>query len=492
MNSDKQAKKNLLMYPFGTIGRDMMYVIFNSYLLTYTMYTRDLTYAQLGAITAIMVAARIFDALNDPIMGNIIEMTKSKWGKFKPWLLAGILGTSLVIYVIFNSKLTGWAFIWEFGICYFLYSITYTMHDISYWGMIPALSSDGNERNTFTSRATLFAGIGSTLAQILIPMFTAGALTIGGSSSVAYGKIALIIALLGPLFILFPLLGVKEKYDLNANKTKRTFKDFIKPFLVNDQLVWIALILLIQQIGNSIVLNGIANNYIYFEFGYEGGLYGLFTTVGLSATAILMIIYPMLSRKFTRYQMAGAGTIIGIGGYAIQLIAGLLMASSMIKFYVITVGFMLANFGQYLLYLIMMISVINTVEYNELKTGERAEAIISSVRPFVTKMASAIVVIITTVTYMIINATNYTNQISNLEREASLGNIVEADKISKISEVINSVGLTQKTGLLLAMTTIPCVLMILSCLLYRKKYILTEDKYDEICKQLEEKRKENI
>ena len=484
--NEKQTKKNLLMYPLGTVGRDMMYVIFNSYLLTYVMYTRDLSYAQLGAITAIMVAARIFDALNDPIMGNIIEMTKTKWGKFKPWLLVGILGTSLVIYVIFNSKLTGWAFIVEFGICYFLYSITYTMHDISYWGMIPALSSDGNERNTFTSRTTLFAGIGSTLAQILIPMFTAGAMTIGGSSNVAYGRIALIIAILGPLFILFPLLGVKERRDTTASTTKKTsFKDFIKPFLVNDQLVWIAIIFLIQQIGNCIVLNGIANNYIYFEFGYEGGLYGLFTTVGLSATAILMIIYPMLSRKFTRNQMAAAGTIVGICGYAIQLVAGLVMASTMTKFYIITIGFMFANFGQYLLYLIMMISVINTVEYNEQKTGERAEAIISSVRPFVTKMASAIVVIITSVTYMIINATNYTNQISNLEREASMGNIVEADKISKISEVINSVGSTQKIGLLLAMTIIPCILMIISCLLYRKKYTLTEVKYDEICKELE-------
>lgn len=488
MNSEKQTKKNLLMYPLGTVGRDMMYVIFNSYLLTYVMYTRELTYAQLGAITAIMVAARIFDALNDPIMGNIIEMTKSKWGKFKPWLLIGMLGTSLVIYVIFNSKLTGWAFIWEFGICYFLYSITYTMHDISYWGMIPALSSDGNERNTFTSRATLFAGIGSTLAQVLIPMFTAGAMTIGGSSAIAYGRVALIIAILGPLFIMFTLFGVKERQDLSASKTKKTFKDFIKPFLVNEQLVWIAIIFLIQQIGNCIVLNGIANNYIYFEFGYEGGLYGLFTTVGLSATAILMIIYPMLSRKFTRNQMAAAGTVVGIGGYAIQLIAGLIMPSTMIKFYIITVGFMLANFGQYLLYLIMMISVINTVEYNELKTGERAEAIISSVRPFVTKMANAIVVIITSATYMIINATNFTNQISNLEREASMGNVSEADKIAEIDKVINSVGSTQKIGLLLAMTIVPCILMVISCLLYRKKYIITEVKYDEICKELETKR----
>ena len=98
---DKQTKRNLLFYPLGTVGRDMMYVLFNSYILTYTMYTRALTNAQLGAITAIMVGARIFDAVNDPIMGGIIEKTRTKWGKFKPWMLSGVILTSVVIYVIF-------------------------------------------------------------------------------------------------------------------------------------------------------------------------------------------------------------------------------------------------------------------------------------------------------------------------------------------------------------------------------------------------------
>lgn len=484
---DKQTKKNLLMYPLGTVGRDMMYVLFNSYILTYTMYTRSLTNAQLGAITAIMVGARVFDALNDPIMGNIIERTKSKWGKFKPWMLSGVLLTSVVIYVIFNSKAEGWAYIWQFGICYFLYSITYTMHDISYWGMIPALSSDGDMRNTYTSRATLFAGVGSTLAQVLIPMLTAGALALGGSSSVAYGRIALIICILAPIFICFTVFGVKER-QVETDKghgLPSSVSHFIKYFLENDQLVWITIIFLLQQIGNNIVLNGIGNNYIYFEFGYDGSLYSLFTTVGMAATAVLMVAYPAISKKLHRNQMVSIAAIIGVIGYVIQLAAGLLLSPlNGMKFMLITVGFMLANFGQYALYLIMMISIINTVEYNEYKTGHRAEAIIASVRPFITKLASAIVVIITSITYMIIRATSFTNQISNLEREASLGNISDVSKTASIETVIKSVGSLQKNGLLLAMTVLPCILMVISCYLYRKHYILTEEKYEEICREL--------
>ena len=71
------------MFPLGTIGRDMMYNLVTNFLLTYVLFTKGLTAAQLGAITAIMVAARVFDALNDPIMGNIIEGTRSRFGKFK-------------------------------------------------------------------------------------------------------------------------------------------------------------------------------------------------------------------------------------------------------------------------------------------------------------------------------------------------------------------------------------------------------------------------
>lgn len=477
-------KKNLLTYPVGTIGRDMMYALFNSYILVYTMYTRSLTNAQLGAITAIMVGARVFDAANDPIMGGIIESTRTKWGKFKPWLLIGILSTSFVIFTIFNSKLTGWAYIVEFGICYFLYSITYTMHDISYWGMIPALSSDSNMRDTFTSRATLCGGIGSTLASIFIPMFTAGAMTLGGSSAKAYGIISTIICILGPAFLLITIIGTKERREDVKKAKKFSFKEFIKPFTQNDQLVWITIIFLLQQIGGNIVLNGIGLNYIYFEFGYNGGLYSLFTTVGMAATAVLMIIYPMLSKRFTRKNMVFVAGIIGVVGYIIQLSAGLLMPTTMLKFYIITFGFMLANFGQYGLYLIMMISIINTVEYNELKTGSRDEAVISSVRPFVTKLASALVVVITTITYMLTNATSYTNKISDLERQANLGNITDDVKTSSISNVINSIGNTQTTGLLIAMCVVPCIFMLCACYMYRKHYIITEDKYKEICEEL--------
>ena len=484
------------MFPLGTLGRDMVYTLVTNFLLTYVLFTRELTAAQLSAITAIMVGARIFDGLNDPIMGNIIESTRTKWGKFKPWIVIGMFTTSVVIYMAFNTKLQGWSFVWFFGLFYFLYSITYTMGDISYWGMIPALSSDGDTRNTFTARTTLFAGIGGTLAGILIPMLTTGANAIGGSTGVAYGRIALVIALLAPAFLCFVLFGVKENRSYNDEPVPPvSFRKIWGTITGNDQLLWIALIFLIHEVGNGIVMSGVGSTYIYFEFGYEGGLYSLFTTVGMSVTALLMIFYPAISRRTPRKKLMRKLLLVAMAGYVLMIGPALALRTGAVqlgrtdlKFLMITVGYMLANFGQYGYYLILMISVINTVEYNEYIHGTRDEGIITSLRPFLTKLASALTVVIASATYLMTGVTRFTNRISSLENAAAGGEITEAEKLRAIDELLGGVQHSQSLGLLLVMTVIPAVLMFLTYVLYLRHYKLDEPEYDRICSELRKRR----
>ena len=496
MEDTKRVKRNLVMFPLGTVGRDMVYNLVNNFLLTFVLFTRELTAGQLSAITAIMVGARLFDALNDPIMGNIIERTRTKHGKFKPWIVAGMVSTSLVIYAAFNVKLQGWSFVWFFGLIYFLFSITYTMGDISYWGMIPSLSSDGDTRNTFTARTTLFAGIGGTAAGILIPMLTTGQNAIGGSTTVAFGRIALAIAILCPAFLLFVLFGVHEDRSYNDEPVPPvSFKKIWSTITGNDQLLWIALIFLIHEISNAIVLSGVGSTYIYFEFGYEGGLYSLFTTIGMSVTALLMIFYPAISRKVPRKKLMSILLKVAIIGYAIMLLPGVLLQSGTmkvlgmdLKFLLITIGYMLANFGQYGYYLILMISVINTVEYNEYIHGTRDEGIITSMRPFLTKLASALTVVIASATYMLTGVTKYTNQISSLENAAAAGHITEADKLSQIHELLQGVTHGQSLGLLLVMVVVPLILLVITYVLYMKHYKLDEPEYDRICAELKARR----
>lgn len=497
MDKTKQVKRNLIFFPLGTVGRDMVYNLVTNFLYTFVLFTHELTAAQLSAIAGIMVAARIFDALNDPIMGNIIERTRSRWGKFKPWLVIGILTTSVVVYLAFNVQLQGWSFVWFFGLVYFLYSITYTMHDISFWGMIPALSSDADMRNRFTSRATLFAGIGGTTASILIPLLTTGSSAIGGNAVTAYGRIALVIALLSPAFMCFTVFGVKEHRDYeNEPVPPISFKKIFGTIAGNDQLLWVSLVLLLQQIGNGIVLSGVGSTYIYFEFGYEGGLYSLFTTIGMSVTALLMLFYPAISRHTTRKALMNKLMVIAVLGYLLQLIPGLILRAGTVmlggmdlKFLLITLGYMLANFGQYGFYLIMMISIINTVEYNEYKCGTRDEGIITSLRPFLTKLASALTVVIATATYLACHVTEYTNGISSFEQAANAGHISESEKLEAVKALLAQTDHRQALGLLVCMTVLPCVLMALSHILYKKHYRLDEAEYARITAELEARRK---
>ena len=481
-------KRNLIMFPLGTVGRDMVYNLVTSYLLTFVLFTRHLTPAQLSAITAIMVAARVFDALNDPIMGNLVERTRSRWGKFKPWLVIGILTTSVVIYLTFNVQLEGWSFVVFFGVMYFLYSITYTMHDISYWGMVPALSSNADTRNQLTSRATLFAGIGGTLAAAFIPMLTAGEHAIGGNAVRAYGIVALVIALLSPAFLAFTVFGVKELRDYNEEPVPPvSFKKIWNTITGNDQLLWISLIFLIQQVGNGIIMAGVGQTYIYVEFGYQGGFFSIFQMVGMAITAFLMIFYPAISRKLRRKQLMSVLMVVSLAGYALMFAAGLFLPTNTLKFVLITLGYMAANFGQYGFYLIMMISIMNTVEYNELNHGTRDEGIVTSLRPFLTKLASALTVAIANITYLSFGILQYTNGISDFERAANAGEITDVAKAEQISALLENVQNWQSFGLLCVMIILPLLLMLVSYILYKKHYKLDEDVYEDICRQLAEK-----
>lgn len=487
MYNKTDDRKNLILFPLGTFGRDMIYALVTNFLLSFIMFTQNLNASQLASITLIMIGARVFDALNDPVMGNIIERTRTRWGKFKPWLAIGIVSTFFVVYFMFNNPFEGWAFVSTFGVVYFLYSIAYTMHDISYWGMIPSLSSDAGMRNKFTSRTTLIAGIGGTLANILIPMLTTGAFAIGGSAKIAYGRIALIVGLIAPLFLLFTIIGVREdRHYMNEKIPPVSFRKIISTVRNNDQLRWGCLYLLLQQIGNGLALSGIAATYIYFEFGYSGGLFSIYTTLGMLPTAFLMIFYPTLSKKWGRRSLVKALSAIALAGYALSLIIGLALPSTSVKFIILTIGYMASNFGQYGLYLIAMISILNTVEYNEYKNGTRDEAIIASMRPFFTKLSSALTVLIATGSYILFGILEYTNSISDYENLATRGLIGEAEKLKGIESIIKSATSGEADALLITMCVLPAILLIISSWLYLKKYKLDEKYYDDICASLGE------
>ena len=338
------------------------------------------------------------------------------------------------------------------------------------------------------------------IAASVIPVLTAGDKAIGGDAVTAYGVVALIVAILGPLFLAVTVIGVKESRDYNDEPVPPvSFKKIWNTITGNDQLLWIALIFLLQQIGNGIVLSGVGQTYIYVEFGYEGSFFFFFQMLGMLVTGFLMIFYPMISRHMHRKKLMNLLMLISAIGYVLMLIPSWLIPKGVasiagfdIKFILLTLGYMMANFGQYGFYLIMMISIMNTVEYNELRHATRDEGIISSLRPFITKLASALTIAIANITYIAFGILEYTNGIAKQEQLANQGAITSEAKGEAITSLLSGVQSGQSLGLLFVMTVLPCILMFASYILYKKHYKLDEEEYDRICAELEARTQDTI
>lgn len=489
----KPFTKNMLMFSLGTIGRDFLYFLFNSFLMTFILFTKTTDNKMLMVVGAIIVVARIFDALNDPIMGGIVENTRTKWGKYKPWQLLGAVLTGAVIISVFCVKLDGWSYIGFLAFAYIMFSITFTMNDISYWGMLPSLTSDEHERNKLTSCAQLLASAGVGLASLLIPLFTTGSLAKWGAPT-GYKVIGIISAVLMVLFQLFTILGVKEKPlpPIKPDKSDRlTLKKMFQTIAKNDQLLWCALIMLIFSIGTGVVGGGLLTMYVYFEFGYEGG-YTLLIGLGYGIISTLFTAtYPWLSKKFGRNKILYSAGIATIFGFALMLIFALAIPTGapkssewFAKFILIAVAYAIIGYGAGF-YMIMVINMANTVEYNEWKYGQRNESLIFSLRPFTAKLSSALTQALVIGVYAVASITTYTNAISNIENEASKNLITNKVKMEKITEIINKVSLQDRQILVSCMCIIPIVFMIVALILYKKKCTLSETRLAEMVRETE-------
>ena len=489
----KPFTKNMLMFSLGTIGRDFLYFLFNSFLMTFILFTKTIDNKMLTVVGAIIVVARIFDALNDPIMGGIVENTRTKWGKYKPWQLLGAVLTGAVIISVFCVKLDGWSYIGFLAFAYLMFSITFTMNDISYWGMLPSLTSDEHERNKLTSCAQLLASAGIGLATLLIPLFTTGSLAKWGAPT-GYKVIGIISAVLMVLFQLFTILGVKEKPlpPIKPDKSDRlTLKKMFQTIAKNDQLLWCALIMLIFSIGTGVVGSGLLTMYVYFEFGYEGG-YTLLIGIGYGIISTLFTAtYPWLSKKFGRNKVLYSAGVAIILGFILMLIFALAIPTGapkstewFTKFILIAIAYTIVGYGMGF-YMIMVINMANTVEYNEWKYGQRNESLIFSLRPFTAKLSSALTQALVIGVYAVASITTYTNAISDVENEASKNLITNKVKMEKITEIINKVSLQDRQILVSCMCIIPIVFMIVALILYKKKCTLSETRLAEMVRETE-------
>ena len=473
-----------ISYGLGAVGKDMVYMLSSGYILYYFQDVLGSKFDDAGraaitvAMGVILLAARIFDAFNDPLMGVIVAKTKTKWGKFRPWLLIGTLTNAVVLYFLFAcppSLDTPGGVIAYAAIFYVLWGMTYTMMDIPYWSMIPAFTDGGKEREGLTTLARSCAGVGSAIVTILtmkiVPIL--GNAFGGGSANevelIGFKWFALIVAVIFVIFTILTCVFVKEKSTVELKTV--SVKEMFKALLRNDQAM--AAVIAIVLINTAIY---ITSNLVIYFFKYDigGGKwyddYTLFNTFGGAVQILsMMLLYPLLRNlvKLSNTKIFYTCLFMGIFGYAVLLV---LAITGMNSVYVLFVPgfFIFAASG--LLNILTTVFLANSVDYGLLKNGTSDESVIFSMQTFVVKLASGVAVFAASICLAIANLQSGTE-------------VTEADKVYDFSQGVTT---AQKMGLRMTMTIIPIIGLIAAILWFRKKFILTDEKVLEIAEQVKD------
>ena len=409
----REYNRNKWLYSTGGIGRDMLYTLVGTFFMTYVQFAIGLTAAQFAAVGVILVISRVWDAVNDLMMGSIIENSRLKWGKFKPWILIGAATCSVLAVLMFNLRPTGWGFVVFFGIIFLLWEAAFTINDISYWSMLPSLSLEKRQRDELATMTVVFANVGMFAAQALIPILTTG------NARYAYGLLACVFAAAMLLCQTMTSVFVKEnKAIVQPAEENISFKQMFRIIRQNDQLLWVMLSCLLYYVANGLFV-ALGYNFLYLEIGYDGGKVLIFVLTFAVCNTGAQSLYAMLAKRFSRKKLMLYGTVCALLGYALMLIAGFVpfIPGNIVTF--CAFGALIFS-GQALLYMVIIVNMTNTIEYNEYKTGERNESIVFSLRPFTQKLSTAIQQIIVVGVLMVTMVYGLSQNISALETQKNL------------------------------------------------------------------------
>jgi melibiose permease/lactose/raffinose/galactose permease len=291
---NENYKRNFYSFGLGTIGRDMVYSLISMFLIVYLTEVINVTDATLGWITTIIVIARVFDAVNDPVMGTIVDNTRSKWGKFKPWIAIGAFLSGILTILLFTDfGLANGAFIALFALLYVSWGVAFTMNDISYWSMLPALSVNQKDREKIGAFARISANIGLfTVVAGIVPITNALEAALGSMTKAYFAFVVIAVAIMW-LGQLVTVIGVKEPRELFKEQEKTSLKELLRTIIDNDQLLALAIAMSIFMIG---YVTTTSFGLYFFIYAYQDeGMYALFALVLGVSQLTALAIFPSLT-----------------------------------------------------------------------------------------------------------------------------------------------------------------------------------------------------
>ena len=444
-------RRNHLCFGLGTIGRDMFYAFESNTLLFFLSDVLSLPVWVFAAASMILSVMRIFDAVNDPVTGLLIDNIRSPWGKFKPAILVGGVLSAVFSVILFSGIGEGWTFVILFGLAYLLWDISYGVNDIGYWTLLPVLSSDQKQREKTGAFSRICASIGMYIVMVAWQPVTSAL----GNTKQAWFWCAVVISIVYLLGLLFPLLGVRERRIPQEQQESTTIRQMLRALLQNDQLMWTALSMSLFMIGYCTTVN-FAIYYMKYIFGNEGMYVVLVAVVGVAQLGTLTV-YPAVAKRMNRRSMYTMATTLVLIGYAIFFIAE-------VSIILIALGAVLVFVGQAFIQTLMLMFLADTVEYGHWKLGKRNEAITFSVQPLINKIGGALATGIVSMTLIL----------SGIKVDGG---------------TVDAIGAQGQLIVKLSMFAIPLLMIIAGYIVYLKKYKISEAFYADVLRDLDEREK---
>ena len=399
--ADGGARKGKLgqriAYACGNLGQSAFYNAMSTYFVVYVTsclfsgVDKALAAKLIGVITSLVVIIRIAEIFIDPLLGNIVDNTTTKWGRFRPWQFIGGAVSAVLLAIVFSGmfglvNVNTTLFIVLFVITFVVLDVFYSLRDISYWGMIPALSSDSHERSTYTSLGSFTGSIGyNGITIVVIPIVTYFSYMFTGKhaeSQSGWTAFGIIVMLLGILTAWTVAFGTKESTSALRAKAQKNGNplEAFKALFQNDQLLWVALSYLLYAIAN-VATTGVLM-YMFKFILNNSAAYSIVGVVSVIAGIIMAPLYPILNKRIPRRYLYLGGMVLMVLGYLLFIVGTNNLA-------VVTVGLVFFYLPQTFIQMTAILSLTDSIEYGQLKNGKRNEAVTLSVRPMLDKIAGA-------------------------------------------------------------------------------------------------------
>ncbi|WP_019617182.1 melibiose:sodium transporter MelB [Psychromonas ossibalaenae] len=449
-DNHKVGLNDKISYGIGSFGANYAIAIVYMYLMYY--YT-DVVGVSAATIGVIFFIARIWDAVNDPVMGWVVNNTRSRWGKFKPWIFIGCILNIVSLIMLFSAHhFSGLSQIAFITFSYIFWGMSFTLIDAPFWSILPTLTLDKREREKTAPYPRFFA----TVANLLMAAMVIPAVAYFGGENEAEGfqKLAIFIGIVFFICIVILLTRVKEKYSSSSNsgtkESKKSLKDTIKLIKHNSQLCS----LLVMSLSYNLACNIIVSFAIYY-FTYVIGnkdMFPYYMAYAGIANIIIIILFPYLAKQFSRKTLWLSASIFPILGLFLLFAVGLYFKESLAL--VIFAGVMF-QIGTAFFWTLIIIMVADTIDYGEHKLGVRCESIAYSVQTLVVKAGSAFaglfIGLFLSITQFVPNTTQSDSTLLMMN---------------------------------LFMTVLPLVFFSITMFVYQKYYKLEGDKLEEIQREL--------